>query len=623
MPITNEYWAALPVDELGAKLCERVEGAFTATLTTQVATRVRRAFMYAYGLDPSGVHATSQILRGGEAGELAEVRVNHCRSLVNVLLNLIAAPKVVWSPKATNIDYAALKETDLAAAILEYYWAERHVSRLAVRALEEALYFGEGFVLLDWDVSAGADHGIDPGDPTAQPPVEPKLIKSGDAKFVNVSTWDVIRDPSKTSWEALDWVIVRSQHNRWDLMKQYPDMLEEIQACPADIRIGTAQSSITQVESDDIPVYRFYHKKTPAIPLGRETLFLASQAVLSDQDLRFDDLPLYRVSAGEMPGTSYGYSTFFDILGVQELMDSLHTTIASNQTTFGGQIIVVEEGSEVTPEQVSGGERLLYIPAGAKEPKALQLCSTPPEIFRHLQTLKGDMELTFGLNSVVRGEPQTGDLSGSALALLQSQALQQSSVIQSSYLRMVEGLGSGLIQAVQKFADKPQQIAIVGKNNASLVNETEYTKQDLVRVKRVQVEIGNPLSQTPSGRLSIAKELVQMGLIKTAQQYEQVLTTGKLEPLTQGLHHELLLIRGENEQMSEGQQPPALVSDDHLLHAREHKTVLANPEARRNPDHSSHLISHLFLPPFKQYYSNPFKMFNQSRLDNSGVDNQV
>ncbi len=613
----DTYWAAEPTSLIGDKIYEKVSQANANRLTSTITSRLRRAYQYAYGLDEAGTHAASMVLRGGEAGELTLVKVNHARALVNTLSNLVSAPKVVWEPKATNLDYDSLKETDLARAVLEYYWQEKAVSRHAVAALDGALFFAEYFVLLDWDDEAGQDYAAVP-DESAAPPTEPppdtfsadlsadpsappapppefptKMMKSGDVVFRNVAPWDVIRDPNKTSWEANDWVIVTVPINRWDLVAQYPEMKDEILAVAPGERLGIPINGTLPQDTDDVLLCRFYHKRTPALPNGREVLLLSSKAVLIDRELRFDELPLYRMSAGEQAGTSFGYSAFFDTLGVQELMDSLQSVAASNQSTFAGQTISASDQSEIQPQDVGGGMRVIYTPDGSKDPKALELCKTPAELFSHLGNLKADQRLLMGISSVVQGEPPPGGLSGSALALLQSQALQQSSAVQANYLRLIEGLGTGLVKTIQKYASVPQKVALVGKSNAALVEEQEYTGKDLQRICRVQIQIGNPLAQTPTGRIEIAKELIGMKLIQTAEQYETVLATGRLEPLTQSLHHEMLLIRAENEQLSRAEDPVLCVLDMHPLHMREHKSLTSNPEIRKDPTRLAVVLKHI------------------------------
>jgi hypothetical protein len=274
-------------------------------------------------------------------------------------------------------------------------------------------------------------------------------------------------------------------------------------------------------------------------------------------------------------------------------MDSLQTSIASNQSTFATQCIVTQQGSEFSPEDIAGGLKVLYVPPGAEPPKALQLTSTPAEVFKHLDNLKRDQELIFGLNSVVRGTPQSGEQSGSALALLSSQALQQANVINANYTRFVESVGAGVLELVRNNLSVQRQVAVAGKGNSFLVNSTPYSGNSLDRVKRVQVEVGNPLSQNASGRLTIAKDLLQGQLVKTPEQYIQVLTSGKLEPLTRSVSDELLLIRGENEVMAVGDNPPVLYVDDHMLHVREHRSILANMEARKNAQIIEAVMTHI------------------------------
>lgn len=618
----NPYWAALPDStELAPKLVAKVDKYNDQTFFRSMLAQYARSYRYYFGLDPSGIHATSQVLRGGDQGELAELRVNHSRSLVNTLLNLIVAPKIVWAPKAVNDDYASTQDLELASALLEYYWKDKQISILATRCLEEALVFSECYVMLGWDPDGGDDYaatvtpglpsnpglGADPAAaaepvgmsmPEAENPEAPLTFggvsKTGDVYLHKVSAWDVIRDVSKQSWADLDWVIVRKYHSKFTLAAKYPDQADLILSCSDDRnKLSLIGNASQNTETDDIACYYFYHKRTPALPEGRAVVYLANSAVLEDGPLPYESIPLYRVSAGELSGTPFGYTPYFEVLGVQELMDSLHTAIATNQSTLATQCITVAAGSTFALDELGKGMRLIYHPQDAQPPQALQLTKTPQEVFQHLANLKKDQELLFGLNSVVRGEPQSGELSGSALALLQSQALQQSSTIQANYLRFVEDIGTCVLAILRKNLSVERKVSITGKSNQSVVRDSEYSGEDLKNIKTVLVEIGNPMAQTAAGRSEMAKELIQMNILKSPEQYLQVLTTGRLEPLTQSLNSELMLIRSENEGMARGEMPVVTLIDDHMLHAREHRGVLANPDARANPDIVRVVLQHI------------------------------
>jgi hypothetical protein len=644
-----QHWASVESeDDLGRRVLERVQKYASNKAAEKVLDRQSRAYQYFFGFDSSGAHATSQVLRDGEQGELAAIRVNHSRPLVNTLLNLIVAPKIVWSPKATNIDYDSLRELDLCAATLEYFWREKDVARFATQALEQALVFSEGFVLVEWQDDAGAIVAVDPGPETPPaPPTEPappappeqnaaesapvvdipvadapeglapeaasplgfpaKPVRAGDLVFRNIAPWDVIRDPTRQSWDQLDWVIIRKWVNRFDLAAQYPAKREAILHAPAELDsdsandIKSASRDETQ-DTDDIPVYLLFHEVTPAVPEGRQALVLQNGVTLKSGPLEYKTaqgqpfIPLYRVSAGEVAGTPFGYTPYWDILGVQELMDSLHTSIASNQSTLATQLIAVPEGSEIPIDDLAGGMKVIYFdPALGPQavPQGINLTRTPSEVFNYVASLKTHQELIFGLNSVVRGEAQSGEMSGSALALLQSQALQQSSVTQANWLRMVEAIGTCVVDLINTRASVPMKIALAGKANASLLPEADIDTNSFTRIRRVHVEIGNPLSQTSAGRAEMAKDLMTLGLVKTPEQYQEVLSTGRLEMLTQGTHHELLLIRGENEQLANGEVPPVADLDNHPLHVQEHKNVLANPQVRKNKTLLQNVLLHI------------------------------
>lgn len=602
MSQAKTYFAAEDPDNLCKELWARVDSYATSQVTTAMFMRAALAFRFYFGFDPSGIHGTSGVLRGGEQGEIAEIRVNHSRALVGTLLNLIVNSKLCWSPRATNRDNDAIKQTELAQALLEYYWTDKQVGKFVTQAVEEAIAFCEGFVLCTWEDDEGEDATVDPD--------AGRIIKQGDLVFRNLSTWDVIRDPHKHSYNELNWVICRIYRNKFDLAAKYPDMAEKILAIPIDLKALLFRTSVVKVESDDIPVYFFWHKKTPALPEGREAIFASGECLLEEGPLSYDGLPLHRVSPGELISTPYGYSAYMEILGMQEVLDSVHSSITTNLTTFGTQAIVMEQGSEVPIDQLAGGMRAIYVPPSGRpvdeKVKALQLTAIPAAAFTYAEKLKEDMELLMGLNSVVRGTTPGGpkEMSGSAMALLQSQALQQSSVLQGSYVRLVENLGTSVIRILRKRATAERKIAIAGKSNQYLVQDQIFTGADLDRVDQVKVDAGNPLSQTGAGRAQIAEQLINMKQVTTPEQYQQVLSTGRLEPLTHAIQDELMQILAENEQISQGIVPQVMMHDNHLLHCKEHRCPATSPNSRADPSVVNADIQHIHAH-YQAYYGVP------------------
>jgi hypothetical protein len=80
-----------------------------------------------------------------------------------------------------------------------------------------------------------------------------------------------------------------------------------------------------------------------------------------------------------------------------------------------------------------------------------------------------------------------------------------------------------------------------------------------------------------------------------------VIETGSLDALDEVEISELLLIRDENEKLSEGEEVFAVLVDDHINHILSHRSVLSDVESRRRPDIVeavlSHIQEHLQLAP--------------------------
>jgi len=596
----TKYFATELPEELGPKLVEKVEQYRYDTGVQAVDGRMAQAWRYYYGYDPSGFHATGNVARGGIQGELAEIRINHSRSLVQTLLNLIVAPQFVWNPRASTVDYDAVRQVESARAILEHYWHNRQFSTYATKAVESAIALSEGFIHEEWDSSMGEEYSVDPENAGG-------IIKTGDVRFANVAPWDVIRDPYKTDFSECQWLIVRLFKNKWDLAVEFPEKAKEIHDVPTEIPSRGDSGYALKVATDDVPLYYFYHKPSASLPMGRMVKFVSSGDVLEDTILPYGMIPLQRVTCAELQGTPYGYTPYFEILGIQEVMDSINSSITTNITTFGTQSLAVEEGSPVQPDDLGGGMRIIYYRPGSQPPQPLQLTKSPTEAFKYLEDLKTHEELLMGLNNVVRGQMQTGKESGAALALLQSQAIQQASVLQRNYLNALVSAGTAILRIIRSRATLPLKIGLVGKSRMDLVRETEVTKDSIQSIDQVVVELGNPVSQTAAGRFELSMQLVQMGVIKTPAEVLEVLETGRLEPLVKGTQEELVNILKENQDMVRGETPVVLLSDDHPLHGKEHTAAVASPAARRDPKvlraYREHMHEH-----YSQFYGVPLEM---------------
>jgi hypothetical protein len=147
---------------------------------------------------------------------------------------------------------------------------------------------------------------------------------------------------------------------------------------------------------------------------------------------------------------------------------------------------------------------------------------------------------------------------------------------------ITEDIGTLTLRFLRDFAEHPRYASIVGKYKKAFLKE--FSRKDLTNVDRVTVQQKNAVLSTTAGKVELAENLLKNGIINKPEQYLMVMETGSLDPLTEPDIVEQMLIRQESEQISLGISPTVVVSDNHTVHLREHKAVLANIEARANPD---------------------------------------
>lgn len=563
------YFAASEPKNLASICLSKSQSFFNVQQSNQYLDKLRKNWAFYHGIfnDDNDSHSVGF---GGEQGELCVLPVNHYRNIAQHMLVMITSNRPSMEARAVNTDYKSLSQTYLANGILDYYMREKMLEDVIRRATEMAIVLGAGYVRAEWNATRGDTYDFD--EETGE------KSTSGEIEFSTHSPFDVVFDGTKDTWDN-EWIIIRTKQNRFNLIAKYPEFESEIRAIPAESSGFNYRTAIfSNDDTDDIPVYEFYHKKTEALPEGRYFLFLSPECPLLDIPLPYRDIPIYRITAGDYMGSPYGYTPMFDVFPIQEGINSLYSAIMTNQNTFAVQNLFVKRGSDLNIGSLEGAMNIIE---GNEQPVPLQMCATPKEVFDFLQMLITAAETISGVNAVARGDPQASLKSGTALALIQSMALQFISGLQNNYVRLIESVGSSLINILKDYAKTPMTIAIVGKNDRPLLKE--FVGDDIGNIQRVIVSVGNPLAKTAAGRVQMAEQMLQMGLIKDPMQYFQVVETGQIKTMYESDMNTMLLIKHENELMSEGQECIVDILDEHSIHILEHRSVMSNPELRQDP----------------------------------------
>jgi hypothetical protein len=129
------------------------------------------------------------------------------------------------------------------------------------------------------------------------------------------------------------------------------------------------------------------------------------------------------------------------------------------------------------------------------------------------------------------------------------------------------------------FVTEPREIPVQVSGNAQ--GQMDFIGGDLLTVHSLRLKQSNPVAQTTAGRMGMAEQFLQAGLIKSPLEYQQILNTGSIEAAMDDGLDEQDLINKENDALRRGSKVDTFEHDMHEAHVMAHRHVLADPELRR------------------------------------------
>jgi hypothetical protein len=161
---------------------------------------------------------------------------------------------------------------------------------------------------------------------------------------------------------------------------------------------------------------------------------------------------------------------------------------------------------------------------------------------------------------------------------------------------LLEVVATSIIKRMRQFASEERMVEISGRLKATTVKRFKATQ--LHSIRGIDVEMGSAIMRTSAGRKEVADKLVTVfppgtpGAINP-EQYLEVQSTGRLEPIFDRPQSQRILVETENQALKEGRPVRAMVTDDHALHIAEHTVCINDPEIRLNDQIAQAIMMHL------------------------------
>lgn len=581
----NEYFANLETRDCALEVWSRIEEYYNEMRRTGRLSLYRNSYTNFY----MGWIYRASMYRAGEQGELTSTFWNHSRNIILHLKNQTTQNKIAYKTQVLNSNSKSANLVEFGNGLANHYSENEKygLDGKFKQSTEDTLVFGESSVVALYNRHKGAASATDPA--TGQ------TYYDGDMDYFNVTPMDHIINTSHQSRDLLQWRCIRRWVNKYDLGAMYPEMKEKVDTFnDHESSYASKLVALMRHDNETIPIFYFFHDKTPAVPMGRMLVMADPDCIFEDGPLDYgegqrgyDHIPVYDNIVGTVNGSPFGYTVYFDLIPMQQSLNLLVSAVTSNNMNFATQCIIAMKGGNLEWQQLATG--MSYIEYDPKigplgKPEPLNLLASSPETYKFIEMHMSNMETIAGVNAMIRGNPQDQEnvSSGQYAALVTIQSVLFNSDLQRAYATVAKRTMTGTLRTLKK--------NMVGKQVARIVGETsepylkEFEASDLQDLESISVDLVNPMLQTPAGKMAMADNLMKSGLIKDPQQYIGVYTEGDLPQLYRRQETQLKLIKQENEAILKGQIPEVCITDNHVAHILEHTQVFDTIEARLNPN---------------------------------------
>jgi len=600
----REYFARLPPysRDLGSRLLTLVDRHYEYLPGLRPYRRARRIRQLYYGLptEASPFDVTT-VARMGSDGELTAINLNRLHHLGQRFLTMGVSEDFGWQPVTANADTKSQEEAILASSVLEH---EKRASNLdAVRHAfnELSLLDGWSYFSVRWDPAAGPKYDV----------LDGRAVHEGRLKVRVHEWWRTVTDVNRYDANH-DWVILTEYENRWDLAAKWASgsspqqraLYEKIVSLPPENRfVLTWQEQArgrvwTPEDTTTCPVYTLFHRPTPAVPEGREVIFIGDGTILFDGPSVYgEQLPVYRVAANEMHGTPFGVSVLADVVSLQHVANAMLNIGITNNVNNGITNLAVRSGANLNLSHIGDGASIWEVDGKPGEDiMPLNLVQSSPETSNLAKFLLEEMTTQVGLNSVALGR-QEHQMPASLAALLDQKAREFAGFFVRGDRLAVTNLGSAIIRCYRQFAKAPRVLEVIaGEGRRYML--PDFVGQKLGDISRVNVAVRSGMVSTPAGQMAFAEQLVGSGVLENPNPMPlRVLLglyqRGSLDVALMGAETEDMLISRENDLISQGQNPLVRSLDNHLEHIKRHKDTIANPAVRMDERVSAALDMHV------------------------------
>lgn len=599
----QDYWCKLKGKRFLSRLAKKRTDFYRWLETSRLFARIRRNYNMYHGLtnEITSLDNDYAIKLGGEHQDQFHIVINEFQPNIDLLVSYVTGGDIEWDTFARNDDVETEEATKLANHLLDAETSDvdKSLGERIKQTVLDGFVMSAGYLYSPWSkVAGGVDEAATQIDPMANgtKALQNQQLKyKGDIQYFNPGIFDVFYDFQQREFEDSAWVVVKKLENRWCLMEEYPKFKDQIRAMPAQSenrdfwKFDFAASGLANDE-DCMWVYYFYHKKTIALPDGRQVRFVGNQ-ILDDTKLETREPPVRRYVPNKYLLSSFGYTTAFNLQGCQEALNAAASTLVTNQNNLGYTKTWFKAGEKIGIADLEPGHTVIQTET---PPQSINLLDTPPEILKAIEMWTMYHERGAGTNAAAKGFAGGANETGIGQAFKVQRAQQSVDRPAENYKAFLGRIGMTIVDTYRVHLHEPRPMAIIGDTKKKDVRYLDATALQPIEV--VSAYLGQPGIRTPQEKFAYAQQMAGLGFLHTMEEFTTTMETGRVDRLLKGNEAQATKIHAENEAMLKGQQIFSFSKmDNHVLHAKEHEAELNSPEICTDPVVAPIIAAHNLL----------------------------
>lgn len=364
--------------------------------------------------------------RQDRAKQFPKIITNHYRSLVEQKVAMQVKYKPATEVQPFSQEYKDKADSIVAKKFLDYIKNYNRVDLLYPRLARRAILMGQSFIFPHWDPTIGDLDGkktrkieISRRDGTTCV-IEDSPLRKGEARLDFPMPEDVFLFPADNS-ESVPAVMKISRVSTWDLKVEYPHLQDKIKPTGdlsywdynlCDEVLTDGMTIVIEVWYRSCPAVDkgLYLKCTPDVVLREKGEPLVCDNPITPEGkhgLEFGNLPMIRLTDGDVEGEIDGRPSALDLVNLQELYDKLSTHFAMNIDWFCNPKWAVQKNS-CDVKQLANIPGLILEYTSPTPPQLQVTNAITQDQFAYRAGVLEGMENTFGVYSISRGAPPPG-----------------------------------------------------------------------------------------------------------------------------------------------------------------------------------------------------------------------